>query len=45
MNKKKVEIVLENGMRCIITDKSDKKNIKMFEEASKLIKKEEERHG
>ncbi len=45
MKKDKVEIVLDNGMRCIITKKSDKKNMKMFEEASKLTQKKEKKHG
>ncbi len=43
MRKDKVEIVLDNGIRCIITEKSDKKNIGMFEEASRLTKKKEQR--
>lgn len=43
MKKSRIEIVLDNGVRCIITKESDKRNMGMFEEASKLTQRKEKR--
>ena len=45
MKKSRIEIILDNGIRCIITKGSDKRNMQMFEEASKLNQRKEKKRG
>lgn len=35
----RIEVVLNNGMRVIVTESSDRRSIAMFEKASKTMKK------
>lgn len=45
MRKYEIVVTLDNGIKCIITKESDKRNMKMFEEASKLTQRKEKKCG